>query len=210
MQDVNNKYTSLTKRKKYNAYRMYLGITFLSELCNPEGTSLNTILIKNKSNNRVKSRFWWPNQTKPGAKYWNDWISYLRQIYCVPNSHHLQHRYQLGKWMTTYHNRNSHFNITFFPSLQEIYNSKQCDQQYCHHLGAGTYITIPNTTDGLDTISVDAMLIALTKNTFNYTVQRQYNPRASPITKTFQAHINSLPEWKKILIQSRIPPILIL
>ena len=102
IQDMNNKYTSSTKRKKYNACRMYLRITFLSELCNPEGTSLNIILLNNTSNNRVKSRFWWPNQTKPGTKYWNDWMSYLRQTYCVLNSHHLQHRYQLGKgWLHT-------------------------------------------------------------------------------------------------------------
>ena len=136
MQDVNNKHTSLTKRKKYNACRMYLRITFSSEICNPEGTSLSIILLNNKSNNRVKSRFWWPNQKKPGSKYWNEWISYLRQTYCVPNSHHLQHRYQLGKWMTTYNYRNSHFNINFSPSLQEIYNSKQRNQQYCQHIGA--------------------------------------------------------------------------
>ena len=201
MQSVNNKYKSLTKRKQYNACRMYLRITFLSELCNPEGTSLNITLLNNKSNYRVRSRFWWPNQTKPGVKYWNEWISYLKQTYCVPNSHHLQHRYLLGKWLTTYNNRNSHFNLNFSPSLQEIYDTKQCTQQYCQHIGAGTYSLTPSTIESLDTIPADAIPITIQNNTFNCTVQRQYNRRASPIATTFSEYINALPSWKQILIQ---------
>ena len=163
MQSVNNKYKSLTKRKQYNTCRMYLRIIFFSELCNPEGTSLNTILLNNKSNHRVNSRFWWPNQTKPDVKYWNDWISYLKQTYCVPNSHHLQHRYQWGKWLTTYKNRNSNFNIKFSLSLQEIYNTKQCNQQYCQHIGAGAYFLTPNTLACIDTIPTDAIPITIKK-----------------------------------------------
>ena len=57
IQDVNNKYTSILTRQKYNECRLYLRITFLSEVCNPEGTSLNMILLQNKTNHRVNSRF---------------------------------------------------------------------------------------------------------------------------------------------------------
>ena len=85
MQDVNKKYKSITTRKQYNASRMYLRITFLSEVYNPEDTSLNMSLIHHKANNRANSRFWWPNQTKAGTKYWSEWIFYLIQIYCVHN-----------------------------------------------------------------------------------------------------------------------------
>ena len=67
MQDINKKYTSIkTKTKKINACRMYLRVTFISEICKVEGSSLNMTLLKNNNNNRVNSRSWWPHQQKMG------------------------------------------------------------------------------------------------------------------------------------------------
>ena len=180
---------------------MCLRITLLSEMCNPEGTSLNMTLLQNKATNRVNSRFWWPHQTKPGAKYWTDWISYLLKKYCVPNSHHLQQQYQLGKLLTAYNNRNSHTNIDFSPSLQEVYNTKHTTHHYCEHTGTGTYSIIPNISVCIDTIPADTIPIILTNNIFNYTVQRQCISRASRIAKTFQEYVKVLPTWKHMLIQ---------
>ena len=190
IQDVNNKYISILTRKKYNASRMYLRIIFLSKVCNSEGTSLNMIKLQNTANHRVNNIFWWPNQQKPGVKYWNDWISYLLKKYCVPNSHHLQQQYHLGKWLTEYNNRNSHSNINFPPSLQGVYNTQHLTQHYCKHTGAGTYSIIPNTSASIETIHVDAIRITMKNKIFNC------SSRASPIAKTFPLYIKAMPEWK--------------
>lgn len=65
MQDINKKYTSIkTKTKKINVCRIYLGVTFLSEISKVEGSSLNMTLLNNNTNNRVNSRSWWPRQQK--------------------------------------------------------------------------------------------------------------------------------------------------
>ena len=52
VQDVNNKYTSIRTKTRFKACRMYLRVTFLSEICNVEGASLNMILLNNKANNQ--------------------------------------------------------------------------------------------------------------------------------------------------------------
>ena len=112
----------------------------------------------------------------------------------------------IGEGLTTNNNRNSHININLSPFIQEIYNTKQCNQQYCQHIGAGTYSLTPNTLACLDTIPADAIPITIKDNTFNCTVQRQYNSRASPIYSTFPDYINALPAWKEMLIQISYTP----
>ena len=159
------------------------------------------ILLHSTTNLRVNSTFWWPNQHKPGTKYWNDWISYLLKIYCVPNSHHLQQQYHLGKWLTEYNNRNSHSNLNFSPSLQEVYNTQQLTQNYCIHTGAGTYYIIPKTSASIETIPADTTPITIKNNIFNCKMQRQYSSRATPIAKTFPEHVKALPELKQMLIR---------
>ena len=159
-----------SQQEKNNSCRIYLRITFLSEVCNPEVASLNITLLQNKATNQVNSRFWWPNQTKPGAKYWTDWISYLLKhiVYRVHIIYNNNTNYANG-WM--YITTATVTPTLISPSLQEVYNTKPITRHYCEHTGAGTHSIIPNTSACIDTIPVDAIPITLTNNIFNCTVQ---------------------------------------
>ena len=166
MQDVNKQYTSIKTRTKFSAFQIYLRVICVSDICNFEGVSLNTTLLNNKENNRVNSRFWCLHQQKLGTKYWIDWFSYLLQVYCVPNSYHLQKQYHLGKWLTAYNIRNSHININFSPSLQEFYYTDKTTQQYYRTTGEGTYSIIPNNSDNPDIIYAVVIPIIIKNNSF--------------------------------------------
>ena len=56
MQDVNNKYTSIKTKIRFNACRIYFRVTFLSKISNVEGSSLNMKWLNTKANSQVNSR----------------------------------------------------------------------------------------------------------------------------------------------------------
>ena len=103
-------------------------------------------------------------------------------------------KFYFGKCLTAYNIQNSHINIKFSPSLQEVYNADKSTQKYCIITEEDTYSTIPNISKYIAIIPVDAIPINIRNNTFPCTLQRYYSYQTSLIAKTFKEFMTIIPE----------------
>ena len=62
MEDILNNTSSLTNLKRLNACRLYLGVTFLSEILNIKSTAIITGSLIGDNTTLAKSNLDWPNK----------------------------------------------------------------------------------------------------------------------------------------------------
>ena len=75
MEDILNNTTSLTNLKRLNAYRLYLGITFLSE-----GSAIIAWPLIGNNTKHAKINIDWPNKKKPNKVTWSMWSKLIKHI----------------------------------------------------------------------------------------------------------------------------------
>ena len=130
MDDI-HKYTSSTNQLQLlNACRIYLQITFLSDITNIAGEKIIKGATTGQKQDIPTSKLRWPVQQKPNKTTWQIWKSVLKNIYCNDGLS-LKHDKKLYKW-------SSHIQST------------QQHQYYFHPLVMKYFITteMNNTRDG--------------------------------------------------------------
>ena len=75
--------TTTSDFKRINACRLYLRVTFLSEISNIKGTVLIVESLIGDKSKIVNSNLNWPNQRKPNQSTWLLWSRTIKRIYCA-------------------------------------------------------------------------------------------------------------------------------
>ena len=124
---------SITKiRRQLNACRLFLQITFISELTNIDGTHLITGILKGDNSKMSTTTRHWPKQGSPTHSTWKVWSKVITQLYCVKtHSNILRKENKLGHWLTSHSSRTQLHQFSYSPSHQEIYEqSTQGNRQW--------------------------------------------------------------------------------
>jgi hypothetical protein len=92
---------TLIQKRRINSVRMYLGIMYLSEICNIEGDSLVPGIEDNTHNQEYyNTRIQKPKQQKPKTRSWTLWKRVI-QSFTTNNKKLTTH---LGKWTKKHSN----------------------------------------------------------------------------------------------------------
>ena len=122
MDDILSSISSTKIRRQLNACRLFLQITFISELTNIDGTHLITGILKGDNSKMSTTTRHWPKQGSPTHSTWKVWSKVITQLYCVkPHSTILRKENKLGHWLTSHSSRTQSHQFSYSPSHQEIY-----------------------------------------------------------------------------------------
>ena len=95
-----------------NFCRLYLQITFISELVSATGTHLIPQFWTGHLTDRQSHPLsLFPRQAKPSESVWTLWRASIRKVFCHPRSTRL--RTSLGSWLTCTHGR--YYSVTANP-----------------------------------------------------------------------------------------------
>ena len=83
MDDILSSISSTKIRRQLNACRLFLQITFISELTNIDGTHLITGILKDDNSKMSTTTRHWPKQGSPTHSTWKVWSKVITQLYCV-------------------------------------------------------------------------------------------------------------------------------
>jgi hypothetical protein len=72
---------------RFNKVRLYLQVTWLSEICNVQGTKILPEFLDHTDRLDIPSQsmLWWPNQGLPPKKSWMQWKYLLRKRFITSN-----------------------------------------------------------------------------------------------------------------------------
>jgi hypothetical protein len=88
----------VTTMRKLNACRMWLQVSRLSEITNPEGFRLHQDSLHGRISHPKKAeRLQWPRQDRPPAKWWRIWSQCLRRSFST-DGRDTKLRVSLGTW----------------------------------------------------------------------------------------------------------------
>ena len=123
MDDVHQYTPSTHKPELINACRLYLQITFLSEITNLDGDTIIYGATIGFKQDLPASKLKWINQLKPNKETWQVWKSVFLTIYCN-NGLSLTNDKKLRKWkpLKTLSQQHSYY---FSPSCNEIFHYEE-------------------------------------------------------------------------------------
>ena len=97
MKDILNNTTALTNLRRLNACRLYLCVTFSSEISNIKGSEIITGSLIYDKTNLAKSNPDWPNQNKPNQVTWSMWSRMTtKNILCTITIEHIEINQKTG------------------------------------------------------------------------------------------------------------------
>ena len=86
--------------RQINCVQMYLGFTYISELCNPNGKSLHpTILSQTRDAGQYRTTLSCPHQPKPNTR---SWVLWEQALHIITQSDNKTLKDSLGPW-TNHH-----------------------------------------------------------------------------------------------------------
>jgi hypothetical protein len=123
MQSDLNLFTK-SEMESINACRLFLQVTYLSDISNDNGTSILQEAVKGICNSKGQPKLWnisrskltWPRQPRPSTAAWNKWKTYLQAI----TSPTFRINPPLGHWTSTAHDQRT-WHYTRYINL--IYNT---------------------------------------------------------------------------------------
>ena len=88
--------TSLTDLKLINACRIYLGVTFVSDIATRKGSTITRAAYDGRIDVLTQHRGLIPYQRRPGPKSWTKWRKFLNSLLNSPQQRRLSK--SLRKW----------------------------------------------------------------------------------------------------------------
>ena len=122
-----------TAMKRFNRCRLYLQVTFLSELCNGSGTAIATSYFDGSHPSDSASRLRWTRQAQPGPQSWKIWKHVLRQLFLQkPKARKdLKLKQPLGPWIISHTDLRRRYKWWFDLATQTAW-TKMDDKWYQH------------------------------------------------------------------------------
>ena len=143
MEDILNTTTSHTDIKRINACRIYLRVTFLSEISNIKGTAIIAGSLIGDKSKIANSNIDWPNQSNPNLSTWLLWSRRIKRIYCAQSqSTLLWSPKRLGQWTKNHTQSTQQHNFLYSPicltnielrAMVRIFNKATKNLHYSRH-----------------------------------------------------------------------------
>ena len=195
-----------------NQCRLFLRATTLSDIATTDG---HTILRSCwDGNSCLNSDLLWPIQQKPSGKAWRTWRSYITKCYLSDDdSSHVKRtdltlQTPLGPWLPTHHQltqREFYINPTTYTIYRRHHNTLltyrpvRTTRTLLELLHTGQTNTLPAHTHPIEPTVITNTTLRISKQQ----IDKHYpSPPVHEIGFTsFNDYVNSLPTWKRELIQ---------
>ena len=99
MDDIHQYTSSIHQLELLHACRLYLQVTFLSEITNLDGDTIIYGATIGQKQDLPTSKLKWINQRKPNKETWQVWKNSLLPMYCS-NGLSLKHDKKMRKWIS--------------------------------------------------------------------------------------------------------------
>ena len=161
----NHSNLSSGKLNTINQCRLFLQVTFLSELCNTKGTEFIAQFLNGDITCRPSPpTHQYPRQSKPSKQSWKVWSLTLRRLFGTPRTNKLQQ--SLGSWTRSDHGR---FPAISIDPLRLWITSTTCYRHLtsnaaCHHFSHQPTASVsPPVTVPVDFFSTTATFVVTTR-----------------------------------------------
>jgi len=189
---------SVTEWKQINACRVYLQVTFLSDITTIDGKFLLPGVIKGTNDNIPKSKLEWPTRISPDKNTWKLWSQTITSIYCMSkHSTTLWRDYILGHWTTNYTECLRLHLYYFSPSLDEIFDAptRGFHQYFPNKIRTRQYNINLASGQTTENVPADCILAIKNRNTFCISISHAILHYMKPLPKTFLQFILQQPSW---------------
>ena len=205
MDDILSYISSTKIRRQINACRLFLQITFISELTNINGTHLVNGILKGDKSKMSPTTQNWPKQGCPNSRTWKVWSKVITQLYCVKtHSNILKKENKLGYWLTSHSSRSQSHQFSYSPSHHEIYEqTTQGNRQwFASSVRASTFHIDQATEQKCDMIPTDSFPIKkYSNNSFRIKISHKIPQSIHSQPASFDEYIKQQPSWIRELIQ---------
>lgn len=188
--------------QQLNACWLYLNVTLLSEICNPNGSDISHLSYAGQQRLSNPSSIIYPWQSQPNETAWRHWRSYISQL-LVPNT--LTLRNPLRKWLVTGPNltRKWQYQLTSDRQTLFVFQPNARYSVFRHHKNK-TYVPLQTTTQ-YPSISTVPVMATPFQQTFILKSFSKYNtPAVHPTPATFSDYIKDTPPWEARLLTNVI------
>ena len=198
LMDLALTYTSSpTDLKLINACRIYLGVTFVSDVATPEGSSLTRAAYDGRMDVLTQHRGLIPYQRRPGPKSWTKWRKFLTSLLCSTQQRRLIQ--PLGKWFfggsSTFRNWLSYLDRPSSRLFVSAPNGQWLEYRYQGMVFLPTTIlhySVPSTATPAQTLTTGPAKIL---SSSHYVIPRPL----PPIPNTLADHLLQLAPWERSL-----------
>ena len=187
-----------------NECRLYLHIIYLSAIIEPDGKTVNPMYYTGKRSSYSTSKFKWPHQSKPSNVAWKTWHKTIQKILHIPKNGILPPNHTLHQWLITTKNRYMAYEWYHDTKSEELFRNKDTEI-YQYFSKETTYHTLHFNVDSRITTNIIPSSATITKksnNNFHCYPQHDITIVPTKISMSFKRHLNNLPDWKNIIIQS--------
>ena len=121
MDDITQLISSEVTLKRLNACRMFLQVTWTSDIANVKGDKILESALKGEKSIHQISKVQWPLQQRPNEQTWKIWRKTIRQVYCCNNNNLLHRKYKLQQWLSSPKSRTTEHKYQYSPLSEEVY-----------------------------------------------------------------------------------------
>ena len=121
MDDITKLISSAVTLKRLSACRMFLQVTWTSDIANVKGDKILESALKGEKSIHQISNVQWPLQQRPNAQTWKKWRKTIRQLYCCNNNNLLHRKYKLQQWLSSPKSRTTKHIYQYSPLSEEVY-----------------------------------------------------------------------------------------
>ena len=189
--------TSPTDLKVINACRLYLGVTFVSDISTPEGKTITRAALDGRLDILTQHRGLIPYQRRPGPTSWTKWKKFLRSFVSSTQQRHLLQ--PLGKWYfggsSTYQNWLSYLDRPTSRLFVSAPNGHWLEYRYQGMIFWPTTIlhySVPPSACPAQTLTTGLAKILTSSH---YVIPRP----VSPIPNSLTEHMQQLDSWERSL-----------
>ena len=185
-------------------------VIYFSSIIEPDGRATDVQFYSGKRTAYPKSKYTWPLQSNPSNTAWKTWNNILKTIlnipkkWTLPKNGNFPPHHTLQQWLTTTNKKHIQQEWYHDAKSEELYNNKVTDiiQYFSKEI---TYLTLQcSMISKIKTNVILQRATSIKQRDNKFICYPQHNLENTPFTipLTLKQHINNLPEWKRLLIQS--------
>ena len=209
MYEIHNLHLSKTSLLQIHSCKLYLDISHLSDMLDPNGKKIEQNYITGTKSTKQKSIFKWPHQMKPSTTAWKLWEKTIKSIFKLTSNYILPIELQLSNWIVPLHERQIQHRWYFSLESNEIYNRNQHSIQryFIQSINNNRYEINEDSKVKCESIPNDAIpIIYISKRIFQVYEKFTPNNLTQREPNDFNNYIKFLPTWKQALIKNYKEP----
>ena len=195
MDDLTRGPSSHNQLIQFNACRLYIYITHLSDIVNLDGKTINNNFLIGCKLNYLSSKLKWPHQLYPSVKAWKLWNTTIRKKINIQDNLTLDPFSRLGEWLAPASPRNMNHQWHYSPSRQEIIisNSNHTMSYFANKVDYESMKINMDSQTKIEKLQEDGIPVLLEIDNFKPLNKFKVTFCISSPPPTLHKHINTLP-----------------